>query len=339
VGMHARSRPGRSRGCGPLSAGTAGGRRRALPAVEDRSLRSTTVRTRVRHSLEYLVVLGVRRVLRALPLSVALGLGEALGGLLFSVVRMRRKVALRNLAIAFPDLAPRRRERIAASSYRHMGLVFAEFGCMDRWAGRGVRFANLSLLRKLQSEGNGVVVVTGHFGNWEALAAGTALSGVPLSGVGRPQKNRRITTLIDGIREGCGLEMVTTSVGGVRAALKRLRQGRVVLFLADQDAGRRGVFVDFLGRQASTTPIPVALAKRVGAALVPGYIYRLGRAKHVVVFEDPLPLDAETDPLQLVASSLARQVRARPELYFWVHRRWKTQPGAVPTRSLEKPPQ
>lgn len=300
---------------------------RALPAVKGRSGRSTSTRTRVRYSLEYAIALGVLRVLRALPLSIALGLGEAVGGLLFSVFRVRRRVALGNLALAFPYLDPKRRERIAATCYRHMGLVLAEFGCMDRWVKKGVRFANLSLLRELQSEGKGVIVITGHFGNWEALAAGSALNGVPLSGVGRPQKNRKITSLINRLREGCGLEVLPTSLAGIRMALRHLAQGRVVAFLADQDAGRKGVFVDFLGTPASTTPIPVSMARRTGAALVPCYILRLGRAEHLVVFEDALPLDGELDPLQAVADSLARQIRARPELYFWVHRRWKTRPG------------
>jgi KDO2-lipid IV(A) lauroyltransferase len=301
-------------------------------------LRSATWKTRLRHSLEYVVALGALGVVRALPASVAAGLGEALGRLAFILVRVRRKVALRNLALAFPDLDAARRKGIAAACYHNMGTVLTEFGCVDRWARKGVRFANLPFLNALRSNAKGVILVTGHFGNWEALAAGLALRGVPLSAVGRPQKNRRITGLINRLREGCGLEMLPTNLGGIRSALKRLRQGRVVLFLADQDAGRRGVFVDFMGSPASTTPIPVAMAKRTGAPLVPCYIYRLGRARHVVVFEDPLPLDGDVDPVQLVASSLARQVRARPELYFWVHRRWKTQPPAAsaPARPSKK---
>jgi KDO2-lipid IV(A) lauroyltransferase len=296
---------------------------------------------RLRHSLEYLVALGALRLMRALPTSVAVGVGEALGRLLFSVVRIRRKVALKNLELAFPDHDALRRKRIAAACYGNMGMVLAEFGCMDRWVRRGVRFANLQSLRTLRSAGKGVILVTGHFGNWEALAAGAVCCGIPLTAVGRPQKNRRISDLINRLRQGCGLEIVPTNLVGIRRVLKRLSQGRVVVFLADQDAGRRGVFVDFLGKSASTTPIPVAIAKRTGAPLVPCYIHRQGRARHVVVFEDPLPLEGDVDPLQLVANSLARQVREKPELYFWVHRRWKTQPprAAAPARPSKNPQQ
>jgi KDO2-lipid IV(A) lauroyltransferase len=283
---------------------------------------------RLKHTFEYAAAVCALKAFRLLPLKVALDLGEALGQILYSVVGLRRKVSVRNIASAFPALQPREHDRIAVASYRHLGLSMAEFAHMCSWAHDGVRFANLSLIWRLLERGKGVIVVTGHFGNWEALAAASALQGVPLTAFARRQRNSRVSDLIDRCREESGMTVVHASVAGLRRAREALKGGGVVAFLADQDAGRRGTFTNFLGRPASTTPIPVALAKRTGAPLVPGYIERCGRASHRVEFEDPLPLDSSTPVIQQVADSLGRRVRACPEQYFWAHRRWKTRPAA-----------
>jgi KDO2-lipid IV(A) lauroyltransferase len=283
----------------------------------------------LKDTLEYVAALCALKALRLLPLHVALGVGELLGQLMFSVVRIRRKVTMRNLAAAFPTVEPIARRRIASECYRQMGISAAEFARMDSWVRRGVHFANLSLARRLLEAGKGLVIVTGHFGNWEALAAASALR-MPLAAVGRPQRNRKVSDLINSRRRAHGFEVFPATIAGLKGAREALGRGRAVVFLVDQDAGRRGVFVDFLGRPASATPIPMALARRAGAPLVPCYISRRGKANHVVEFEEPIPPDSSISAVQLVADSLARRIRVHPEQYFWAHRRWKTQPKSVP---------
>ncbi len=289
-------------------------------------MRHLSRRKRVMHVLEYALALSVRELFRHLPLPVALGVGELLGAVLYVVFRLRRRVALRNLELALPHHDPRDRARTALTCYRHMGLSLAEFICMDRWVKRGVRFANLSHVRELLAQGKGLVLATAHFGNWEAFAAASALQGIPITAVARTQRNRRVAALINDWRRAHGMEVVPATRVGLKHARNALQRGRVVAFLADQDAGRRGVRIDFLGVPASATPIPMALARRMGAPLVPGYIVRTGRARHVVDFEDAIPPEGGTPAVQMVADSLARRIRSRPELYFWAHRRWKTKP-------------
>ncbi len=279
----------------------------------------------LKDTLEYVVAVCALKALRLLPLRVALGVGELVGELMFSVVRIRRKVTLRNLAAAFPALEPAARRRIGSRCYRQMGISVAESAHMDSWVRRGVRFANFSLARRLLEAGKGLVIVTGHLGNWEAFAAASALR-MPLTAVARPQRNRKVGDLIDSCRRAHGFKMLPATIAGLKGAREALGRGRAVVFLVDQDAGRRGVFVSFLGRPASATPIPMALARRAGAPLVPCYISRRGKANHVVEFEEPIPPDSSISAVQLVADSLARRIQTHPEQYFWPHRRWKTQP-------------
>ena len=173
---------------------------------------------RVKHTVEYAASVCALKAFRLLPLGVALGLGEAIGQILYSLVGLRRKVSARNIASAFPALQPREHDRIAAASYRHLGLSMAEFAHMGSWARDGVRFANLSLIWRLLERGKGVIVVTGHFGNWEALAAASALQGVPLTVVARRQRNSRVSDLVDTCREDHGMTVAHASVAGLRRA-------------------------------------------------------------------------------------------------------------------------
>jgi KDO2-lipid IV(A) lauroyltransferase len=189
----------------------------------------------------------------------------------------------------------------------------------------------LDALRSALEGGTGVVVVTGHFGNWEVGGAAVAARGIPLDVVAQRQANPLFDRLLNRQRERLGMGVIERG-RATRQALRALRSGRVVAFVADQDARRAGVFVPFLGRPASTFRGPVVLALRSGAPVFIGTAERLPDGRYDVRLRripDPGGSDPEERARALTAAhtaALEEAVRRRPSQYFWHHRRWKTLP-------------
>jgi len=246
-------------------------------------------------------------------------------------------VALANLALAFgPAWGPDQRRVVARAHFRHLGLSAVE--CCQLYAGSAgrllgaVRLEGVAHLKAALAEGRGVLYLTAHYGNWELLGAAHVLTGVPLSVVARPLDNPFLEARLAEARRRLQMGLIPK-----RDALPRVRQalarGECVGVLLDQDAGPRGVFVPFFGHLASTSRALAVLAARTGAPVVPAFIRRLPDGEHLVSLEPPLPLERTGDhgrDLRLntarYTAAVERQVRACPEQWFWVHRRWKTRP-------------
>jgi KDO2-lipid IV(A) lauroyltransferase len=185
----------------------------------------------------------------------------------------------------------------------------------------------------LQRSGKGAMLVTGHYGNWELFGAAFVARGKPTTFLVKEQSNPLASRLQNRLREMGGIEIVKQGPLVARGVLKALRRGHMVGILPDQDARRHGVFVDFLGRPASTFKGPAFFAWKENVPIVQGYIRRLPDGRHLAcaeraIWPDPqAPEDAEVQRMtQLFTSDLEKWVRAYPENYYWVHRRWKTQP-------------
>ncbi len=188
------------------------------------------------------------------------------------------------------------------------------------------------------ARGRGIFFLTGHFGNWELLAATHGLAGFGLSVVVRPLDNPYLEALIARARERSGLRAISKreAVQGVRAALAR---GECIGILLDQDAGRDGVFVPFLGHPASTSRALAVLAIKTRAPVVPAFIHRLPDGGHELVLDPEIPLaitgdldhDIEVNTARFT-EAIERHVLAHPEQWFWVHRRWKSRPGVSARR-------
>jgi KDO2-lipid IV(A) lauroyltransferase len=266
-------------------------------------------------------------------------LGALLGELAYWVLPGRRRVALSNLALAFgAALPPPARRAIARASFRHLGMTAVEccrlfFGPPGAMLQR-VRLEGVEHVKGALAEGRGALYLAAHFGNWELLAAAHALTGLPgLHVVVRPLDNPFLDALVAAGRERAQLRLIPKrkAVREVRAALAR---GECVGILLDQNAGRQGVFVPFFGRPASTSRSLAVLALKTGAPVVPAFIHRLPDGDHHVALEPVLPLvrtgqldrDVESNTARFT-EVIERHVRAHPEQWFWVHRRWKTQPA------------
>lgn len=195
------------------------------------------------------------------------------------------------------------------------------------------RFEGEEHLRAALEDGGGVVILTGHLGNWEVAGAGLAARGVPLDVVGKGMANRRFEAELFRARERLGMRVIEMS-DAPKEVLRALRNGRATAIVADQNMHRHGIFLPFFGRAAATARGPALFALRTGVPVVFGYTlrepgpvprYRL----HAEPLEHEVTGDLDADVRALMAAyheRLEEAIRSAPEQYFWQHKRWKTRP-------------
>jgi KDO2-lipid IV(A) lauroyltransferase len=259
-------------------------------------------------------------------------LGAWIGLVWFLVLRIRRKVVFRNLALALPGRAAEH-HRIARETYRQIGASALELLAL-RSMGREeiaarVRPRGLERFEAAAARGRGVIVVTAHFGNFDLLACSQAARGVPLAIVSR-ELGRGANRFWMETRAASGLAILPRRGSGL-ALVRWLREGKVLGLVVDQRTGPRdgGLLVPFLGVPAWTTTAPAALALATGAAIVPVRLERGPDGDHELTVEPEIPL-APGDREQAVAATTAAVndavgawVTARPEHWMWLHRRFE----------------
>jgi KDO2-lipid IV(A) lauroyltransferase len=276
-------------------------------------------------------------------------LAEALGSAAWAV-GLRRRVALEGLRRAFPEWTEGERRATGRAAYRQLGRSLAEVALArslrDADLEDLVRFENWDLYESARARGRGVVVAVAHFGNWEVLARASARRGMPLTAITRALRGRLNQQLLAARREG-GLRELPDK-GSTGAALRLLRRGETLAIVVDQNMRpSRGIFVDFFGEPACTTPAAAVLALRSGAPLLAAFPVRSADGTHRVRMEGPFspPAGARGRAAVLALTqeltrAVERAVREHPDHWFWVHRRWKTRPeGSAPAaRALNLPP-
>jgi len=280
-------------------------------------------------------ILGV--LARILPRRALLGIGSFAGTLGYLLDGRHRRIALDNLEHAFGGtLDARAARRIVLGCWRHFGritldsLTFSGIGpdAIDRL----VRYQGLEHIQKAYERGRGVLLFSAHFGHWELIALMQGYLDMPLTLVARRLDNPHLERQLAALRCRSGNRIVHKR-NAVRGMLQAIGEGIGVAIVIDQDARSTGVFVPFFGRQASTTPTLALLALRTGAAVIPTYSVPRPDGTYLVVYEPEIELrstaDRDADILDLTARCTARiecWVREHPELWLWMHRRWKTRP-------------
>jgi len=186
-----------------------------------------------------------------------------------------------------------------------------------------------------RARGKGLIAVTGHLGNWELIPVYFSLKGIPVNVIARRLNDPRLDRLVVGYREKRGIRNIDRDLGA-RTAFRCLRRGEALGVLIDQDTRVESVFVDFMGRQASTPVGPAALAMRTGAPVVPVATYRDRDGRHIIEVGAPIELAAEGTERELLRENTERLSKAvekyilcHPEQWVWIHERWKTEPPAV----------
>lgn len=278
-------------------------------------------------------------VLRFLPWRVALGLGAGIGHLAYLLQPRRRRRARESLGRAFGDRldrkALRRLERMVfvglAKNLAEIGWALADPARVDGL----MRIEGGEHLRAALDRGRGAVLITGHLGSWELLAAALVRGGFPLSVIAREASDGRVNEFLVGLRRRFGVRTVLRgSPGAARDILRTLKAGEVLGCLIDQDTRVEGVFVDFFGKPAFTPTGPTTLALRGGAPVVLAACWREPDGRHRARFEPPLTLDRGPDLAADVARHTAAftgwleaRVREHPDQWVWIHRRWRRQPA------------
>jgi KDO2-lipid IV(A) lauroyltransferase len=291
----------------------------------------------MRHYLEYAIVRAVDLAMRPLPLPLVRRLGEWLGLLFYLVDRVHRRIALANLGVAFPARPPDERRDVARSMFKHFGRLLLEL----------LKYASLSSDRQLAlvewegeervrlalAQGKGILFCTGHFGFWEHQAIAHALKFEPMEVLARPLDNPRLHDLLERIRVSNG-NPVLYRRGAVRKALRLLAEGKGVGMLIDQHmTSPDAIYVDFFGRPAATTSTLAALAIRTGAPVIPLFAFPLPGGRYRMIYEHPVEPPRQDSPdavrefTQRCTDVLEMHVRRHPDLWLWMHRRWRDAPG------------
>ena len=296
--------------------------------------------------VEYLGLSLLSGIFSVMPYELALHAGDALGRLAHAAVRIRRREATENIERSFPDLSSGDRKALVRRLYRHLGRTLAEF-CRypvlsPRVLANRVSVSGSEHLTEALAHGRGTLLLTAHLGNWELLGAGLAARGFPMTFLVGPQKNKMVQDLFNRYRSLNGVEVLVTRGGDLRGAFRALKAGRVVATVADQDAGREGHFLTFMGRPASAALGPFRIARRTGAPLVLAFDRRIGM-RHEVTVEPPLysdpSLDREEEAIlwaEHYHRALEKRIHEAAEQWFWVHRRWRTRPAATRIESGER---
>ena len=283
----------------------------------------------VSHRIEYVTVLFVGVVLRALPYGVTAFLAYVLGGFAFDVIRIRREVTLNNLRQAFGDTYTERElVKIARRTYRGMGLTFLDLVHIPDFVLRMDEVMDLSgmdVANNLIAQGRGLIVASAHFGNWELCGESLTLAGIPMNAVAKAQSNPYVDRLINRYRWMFGVKVIPLGAP-MKKIVQALRVGEAVGLISDQDARRRGVFVDFFGRRASTPVGTAQLALKYKAPIVLVMGLRIKPGSYRTLFEEIEVRDDDTveSVTQRYTTAIENVIRQYPDQYFWMHKRWKT---------------
>jgi Kdo2-lipid IVA lauroyltransferase/acyltransferase len=291
---------------------------------------------------EYAAFRGAVAAMERLSFSRASRLGERIGRLGFSPLKIRRAVVERQLAAVFPEKPREEVDRIARAAYGHLGRTAIETAVLPSYSAPEIvalfeEVHGWSIVEERLARGKGLILVTGHLGNWELGGAYIAARGLPIDAVARHMANPLFDRYLTKTRQQIGMTVVHDDQA-VRRVPRSLRDGRAVAFLVDQGAvGLASAWVRFFGRYAKTPRGPAVFALRLGTPIVFGAALRLPSGKYSLTFE-PIEVaqtgDREADVDRIVTdytAVLERWVRRAPEQYLWQHRRWKHQrPGTPP---------
>lgn len=286
------------------------------------------------HYFEYLATRFLSAIVAHLPFKLARRTGRVLGRFFFDFIKIRRRHTISNLTHAFPKYSPQQVEETGRKTYENIGMSMFEYLALVNSGKAGfeshIIVHNTELLDRTLNAGKGAILLTAHFGAWEIAAAWLSIFGYPVTYMYKKPKNPYVDKLILQTRQSCGMKMVERS-RGIRTYLSALKTGEFACLLADQDGGRKGIFVDFMGRPASTPVGPAVFAYKTGAPIIFFVLFRDVHNKLHLQFEEIEynihQLEKEEAIHKIVVAytqKLEKWIRKYPDQWFWMHRRWMT---------------
>jgi KDO2-lipid IV(A) lauroyltransferase len=282
-----------------------------------------------------------------IPASWAYALGRTGGRIAAALPFGHRHTIFSNLQLAYgQEKNERERKQLAGRVFANIGEILMDLILLCQESSPNlldkVELKGKEHLEKALAAGKGVLAITGHIGFFILINPRLRAQGYDCRVINNPQYDPHMEKHIIKMKERLGIETIMTEPQDqcLQRTLECIHRGGILLLLMDQDARKRGIFVDFFGHPASTNPHPAALALRTGAAVVPMYIVYHGRGRHTLVIEPPLSLTDSGDftadlhaNTALFNKTLETVIRQYPDQWAWVNRRWKTKPNPTPDPS------
>ena len=284
----------------------------------------------------YKTLMMLSRICCHMPHSWLLAMGKGLGILYYKLIKKQRELAIKQIRRSL-DLSQEEAERIIRQSFINMGRNFFEVLYMPHLNkenfSRYIEIDHLERMEQALSEMHGVVVLTGHVGNWEWLSAAFTMNDMPVTAIAKPQPNMQYTRVLDDLRATINVEIFSRGTSELLAAARALKHGKILGFLADQDGGPGGAFVPFFGKLASSPMGAAVFAKKFNSPVLPAFILRQPDGHHKVVigeilrYEDTGDSDKDLyDFTYKMTKILEKVIRENPTQWLWFQHRWNTPP-------------
>lgn len=284
----------------------------------------------------YNSLMALSRALRFLPHGALLLLGALLGRLYYMIIKKQRERAVRQMMQGL-SISEKEARKIVRASFVNLAQNMLEILYMPKLNRENlheyIEIEHLERLKDALAEGHGVVVLTGHIGTWEWLSAAFSLSGLPVTAIAKTQPNAEYSRVLDDLRATIGAEIFSRGTSELLAAGRALKNGKILGFLADQDAGPGGAFIEFLGKMAATPLGPAVFSRKFRAPVVPAFILRRPDGKHTVRVYERMEYvdtgDTEKDLYDLTVRMtrlMEEVIRENPTQWLWFQKRWNTPP-------------
>ena len=279
------------------------------------------------HYLSNLVIVGLIRLMLVLPYAIRVRMMGAVVQYAIGPLAGYRRRALDNLALIWPDMPADERQKIASRCLNNVGRTFIENYSADdfpeRMATNQLTGAGVGPLEEAVAHGKPVILVSGHYGNYEATRAALVARGLNIGGLYRNMKNPYFNAHYVKTMEAFGGPVFPQGRRGTAGFVRHLKEGGQLVLLFDQHVFKAPLF-DFLGQPANTAISAAELALRYDALLIPFYgIRQPDGLSFETVIEAPIPATDAMTMTQALSDSLAERVKADPGQWFWVHRRWR----------------
>lgn len=288
---------------------------------------------RLKYRLLGAAISAITRIGGSLPLRAGCFAGRLLGTIGFYVAARERRMSLRHLGIAFPEMSAAARRHIAKASFSHLGQCAFEVAWLSRHSAEEVLaltdYEGIEQLQQYGDAGRSVVVITGHCGNWEWLACGVGATGRRVTVMQRERDEANAGAVIVTTRARYGIHTIDRgSPAATRELMQGMRRGGALAFLIDQNIRAESAKVPFFGAPALTPIGPAKLAIRAGAVVMTAFVERCG-ARHFIRFHPAIETKRGDDPIALTArltADIEAQIRRAPEQWVWMHERWRERP-------------
>ncbi|HVI50340.1 MAG TPA: lipid A biosynthesis lauroyl acyltransferase [Candidatus Sulfotelmatobacter sp.] len=284
----------------------------------------------LKNTIEAVIVWIVFHLFRLLPVDAASAVGGWIGrsvGYRLPVTRRAR----RNLKRAFPDWPTAKVENTLRSMWDNLGRVAGEYPHLEKFSygpGQRVEVEGIEHLLGLRDDGRPGIFFSAHFGNWELAGLSAARNDLPITLIYRAANNARVNWVFERGRSVAGIDVIPKGASGARQALAKLKQGGHLGMLVDQKMND-GIAVPFFGRDAMTAPALAAFALKFDCPAVPAHVIRENGAHFRIVFQPALRFTKTGDQSADLLSAMTQVnglieewVRAHPDQWMWLHKRW-----------------